>query len=232
MKEPSLDTSAHALKSPPDAPDARSAAEKEAATHASHPADAAQPQAKDEKLLTTGEMARLTSSTLRTVRFYEEEGILRPARRTDGGHRLFDKSELDRLLFVSDLRTAGLSLDEIKEILEVKKTATSGQQASEEVRRILSERIQDLEEKLVVLTRLRDEFVRTAEIVTGCLNCNDNEVFPNDCSDCSVISTQPELPRSARVIWSVVASQDKQGAEDGASTSPSNGGTDGSPTRG
>jgi DNA-binding transcriptional MerR regulator len=229
MKEPAQDTSAHALKSPPDA---AGVADKEAATLTSQPVDAAQPHAKDEKLLTTGEMARLTSSTLRTVRFYEEEGILRPARRTDGGHRLFDKSELDRLLFVSDLRTAGLSLDEIKEILEVKKTAASGQEASEEVRRILSERIQDLEEKLVVLTRLRDEFIRTAEIVSGCLNCNDNAAFPNDCSDCSVMSSQPEIPRSARVVWSVVASQEKQGAEDGASTSPSNSGTDGNPTGG
>lgn len=44
----------------------------------------------DGALLTTGEMARQSSNTLRTVRFYEEEGILRPVRRTDGGHRLFD----------------------------------------------------------------------------------------------------------------------------------------------
>ena len=36
-------------------------------------------------------MARLSMSTLRTVRFYEEEGILRPIARTDGGHRLFER---------------------------------------------------------------------------------------------------------------------------------------------
>src|ERR1700734_3560260 len=57
-------------------------------------------------LLTTGEMARRSNNTLRTVRFYEEEGILRPVRRTEGGHRLFDRRELERLMLVTDLRTA------------------------------------------------------------------------------------------------------------------------------
>src|SRR5512135_1014731 len=52
---------------------------------------------------TTGEMARLSDNTLRTVRFYEEAGIIRPVGRTEGGHRLFERAELDRLLLVSDL---------------------------------------------------------------------------------------------------------------------------------
>ena len=42
-------------------------------------------------------MARLTGNTLRTVRFYEEAGILRPDRRSAGGHRLFSQHELERL---------------------------------------------------------------------------------------------------------------------------------------
>ena len=78
------------------------------------------PSAEHGALLTTGEMARRSGNTLRTVRFYEEEGILRAVRRTDGGHRLFDEPELERLTLVTDMRSAGLSLDEIKHILEVK----------------------------------------------------------------------------------------------------------------
>ena len=61
-------------------------------------------------LLTTGDMARKSGSTLRTVRFYEEAGILKPTQRTEGGHRLFEASELDKLRLVSDLRSAGFSL--------------------------------------------------------------------------------------------------------------------------
>jgi DNA-binding transcriptional MerR regulator len=157
----------------------------------------------DEKLLTTGEMARLSNSTLRTVRFYEEEGILRPAKRTEGGHRLFRRTELDRLLFVSDLRTAGLSLDEIKEILELKGSSASGKQAATNAMRIFTARIQELQEKVAVLARLRDELVKTNDIVSACLSCNDHEIFPNACGNCSVMTSQSALPRSTRVVWSV-----------------------------
>lgn len=191
----------------------------ETKNHQMQPTNGAEPEAgskanrgSDERLLTTGEMARLSNSTLRTVRFYEEEGILRPARRTEGGHRLFHKSELDRLLFVSDLRTAGFSLEDIKEILELKKRSNSGAEAAAQVRRILSTRIDELKEKVAVLTRLREEFARTNEIVEVCLSCNEHEAFPDSCGECAKIEQPLNLPRSARVVWAV-----------GASPSPSSG---------
>ena len=77
----------------------------------------AAPRRKD-GFLTTGDMARLSSNTLRTVRFYEEAGLLSPVQRTDGGHRLFPQSELRKLQLVSDLRAAGFSLEEIREMIE------------------------------------------------------------------------------------------------------------------
>lgn len=181
-------------------------------------------RAPEERLLTTGEMARLSNSTLRTVRFYEEEGILRPAKRTEGGHRLFRRSELDRLLFVSDLRTAGLSLEDIKEILELKKTSASGPEAAAQVRRILSVRIDELKEKVAVLARLREEFARTNEIVEACLTCNDHEAFPDGCGDCTKMTQQSNLPRSARVVWAVGSSQPALSGNGGSKGDGSKGG--------
>jgi len=154
-------------------------------------------------LLTTGEMARLSNSTLRTVRFYEEEGILRPARRTDGGHRLFERSELDRLMLVTDLRMAGLSLDDIKAILEVKRAASSGSAAAESAIRVLGVRITELKEKLTVLDRLREDLEETSRIVAGCLACQNETSFPDGCATCTVMTTHPTLPRSVRVLWSI-----------------------------
>lgn len=148
-------------------------------------------------------MARLSNSTLRTVRFYEEEGILRPARRTEGGHRLFERTELDRLMLVTDLRMAGLSLDDIKAILEVKKAAASGAIAAESALRVLGARIEELKEKLTVLNRLRDDLEETTRIVAGCMACQNELSFPDGCAKCSVMTTHPALPRSVRVLWSV-----------------------------
>ena len=160
-------------------------------------------RSREPALLTTGEMARLSSSTLRTVRFYEEEGILRPARRTDGGHRLFERTELDGLMLVTDLRMAGLSLDDIKAILEVKRAAASGSAAASSAVRILGSRITELEEKLTVLSRLRDDLEATSRIVEGCLTCQKETMSSEDCAACSIMTAHPTLPRSVRVLWSI-----------------------------
>jgi DNA-binding transcriptional MerR regulator len=169
-------------------------------------------------LLTTGEMARRSSNTLRTVRFYEEEGILRPARRTEGGHRLFRSAELDRLMFVSDLRMAGLSLEEIKAILALKQGSSTGGEAATHTTRLLNERISELEQKLAVLTRLRQDLARTSDIMTGCLGCQDSK-FPHHCETCTIMTSPPELPRCMRVLWSSrkVEGEEGVGGEQGAS---------------
>jgi MerR family Zn(II)-responsive transcriptional regulator of zntA len=155
----------------------------------------------DSSLLTTGEMARCSNNTLRTVRFYEEEGILHPARRTDGGHRLFPRSELDRLMLITDMRLAGLSLEEIKKILEVKQTGLSGSEASRQATQMLSGRIEELREKLLVLTRLREDLAATSDIMTACVNCHAPH-FPTSCESCTVMASPATLPRSMRVLWS------------------------------
>lgn len=160
-------------------------------------------RARENVLLTTGEMARLSNSTLRTVRFYEEEGILRPARRTDGGHRLFERTELDRLMLVTDLRMAGLSLDDIKAILDVKRAAASGSAAAESAVKVLGVRITELKEKLTVLNRLRDDLEETSRIVAGCMACKNEVSSPEACGQCSVMTQHPSLPRSVRVLWSI-----------------------------
>jgi DNA-binding transcriptional MerR regulator len=158
----------------------------------------------DGSLLTTGEMARCSNNTLRTVRFYEEEGILRPARRTDGGHRLFQRSELDRLVLVTDMRLAGLSLDEIKQILEVKQSSASGSAAARQATQVLSGRIEELREKLLVLTRLREDLAATTDIMTACVDCHEPQ-FPTSCATCTVMTSPATLPRSMRVLWSASA---------------------------
>jgi DNA-binding transcriptional MerR regulator len=168
----------------------------------SHPHENDHPAEPDDgALLTTGEMARCSNNTLRTVRFYEEEGILRPVRRTEGGHRLFDRPELERLLVVTDMRAAGLSLDEIKQILEVKQRAHSGDEASRQATGILSKRIAELRDKLSVLTRLQEDLVQTSDIMSACVDCHDTR-FPTRCESCPVLAAHPTLPRSMRVLWS------------------------------
>ena len=73
----------------------------------------------DAPLLRIQEVAAMLGLTTRTIRYYEEVGLLAPAARSDGDYRLYDASDLDRLRFIRDLRDdAGFSLAQIRQLLE------------------------------------------------------------------------------------------------------------------
>jgi DNA-binding transcriptional MerR regulator len=152
---------------------------------------------------TTGEMARLSNNTLRTVRFYEEAGILRPVGRTEGGHRLFERPELDRLLLVSDLREAGMSLEEIRTLLDARDNGASGAEAARNVVTSLRRHVSDINHKVEVLTRLHDDLTRTVESASDLLECGDHKYSPESCNACAKLEATRTLPRAMRVLFPV-----------------------------
>jgi len=81
--------------------------------HDFHAVDSAQP------LLRIQEVAATLGLTARTIRYYEEIGLLTPAARSEGDYRLYDADDVERLRFIKDLRDeAGFSLAEISRMLE------------------------------------------------------------------------------------------------------------------
>ncbi|MEZ4440414.1 MAG: MerR family transcriptional regulator [Polyangiaceae bacterium] len=164
-------------------------------------------------LLTTGDMARITGNTLRTVRFYEEAGILRPDRRSAGGHRLFSQRELERLQFISDMRAASLSLDEIRGLLELKERAQSGREAAEGALGALDRQLKVIEEKMAVFARLKAELEQARVLLDHCRDCTNERPFPSGCHDCEVMSG-PGVPQSMRVLWSLSSEADHSTTSD------------------
>ncbi|NKZ09334.1 MerR family transcriptional regulator, partial [Actinomadura latina] len=70
----------------------------------------------DDTSLGIGDLAALTGVSVRTIRFYCDEGVLEPGR-SAGGHRRFDRSAVDRLRLVRRLRALGLGLPAIAAVL-------------------------------------------------------------------------------------------------------------------
>ena len=71
------------------------------------------------RLLRIQEVAAEVGLTARSIRYYEEIGLLEPAARSEGDYRLYDADDLDRLRFIKGLRDdAGFSLAEIGQLLE------------------------------------------------------------------------------------------------------------------
>jgi DNA-binding transcriptional MerR regulator len=66
-----------------------------------------------------GEVARRTGSSRQLIRWYEEQGLLPPPRRTQGGQRRYDEAALNRILFIRHARDLGFSLQDIRALLEL-----------------------------------------------------------------------------------------------------------------
>lgn len=68
-------------------------------------------------LLTIGELARATGLTVRTIRYWSDEGALPPVARSAGGYRLYDAASVARLELIRTLRELGLGLDAVRKVL-------------------------------------------------------------------------------------------------------------------
>ena len=66
-----------------------------------------------------GELARALGVTTRTLRLYEQLGLIDPPRRTDGGIRFYDKEDIRRIKFVLKVKELGLSLKQMQELAEI-----------------------------------------------------------------------------------------------------------------
>lgn len=71
------------------------------------------------EVLTIGELAQRSGVSTATLRYYDRLGLLRPADRSAGGYRLFGVDEQERLRFILRAKALGLSLDEIRLLLDV-----------------------------------------------------------------------------------------------------------------
>jgi DNA-binding transcriptional MerR regulator len=74
----------------------------------------------DEALLQIGAVAQLVDLSLRTVRHYEEAGLVRPAARTAGGFRLYDNDTVARLLLIKQMKPLGFTLEEMRLLIETR----------------------------------------------------------------------------------------------------------------
>jgi len=74
---------------------------------------------KEEKFIQIGELAKKTKVTPRTIKHYEEKGLLKPFKKTQGGFRLYQNDKVELMGRIRQLKKAGFSLSEVKEMEEI-----------------------------------------------------------------------------------------------------------------
>jgi len=111
----------------------------------------------DEPLLSIAEIGERTGLSPRTLRYYEELGLLPDVRRRAGGRRVYGPDEVGRLRFIRRLKAFGLSLAEIKELNAVHGLAGSTRDMLVRLEELLSGHLVDVYGRLGELMKLRDE---------------------------------------------------------------------------
>ncbi|MFF3085112.1 heavy metal-responsive transcriptional regulator [Streptomyces nojiriensis] len=122
-----------------------------------------------------GDLAAAVQVTAKTIRFYEQAGLLPAPPRTTGGYRDYAPEAVSRLVFIRDAQGAGLTLAEIRSVLEIR---DSGQAPCTQVTNLIDQRLADVEQRMADLrqtrTALRELARRAAD--TDPDTCSEGEI--------------------------------------------------------
>ena len=102
-----------------------------------------------------GDLARRAAVTPRTIRYYERLGLIPAGEREGKGQHRFPESTLLRLTKIDQLKRIGLSLDEVRSVIDLYFTDPSGWQAKSKVRALLRQHLAETDAKLAALTAFR-----------------------------------------------------------------------------
>jgi len=128
-----------------------------------------------------GELAASSGVSAKTIRFWEEAGVLPLPSRTSSGYRDYQPDVVDRLTFVRHAQSAGLSLDQIRRVLGI---GDSGERPCEHVTQLINERLDEVEARIADLKATRSHLLVLAR------RAADQD--PLQCSGyCSILDVEP-----------------------------------------
>jgi MerR family copper efflux transcriptional regulator len=138
--------------------------------------------------VTVGRAAALTGLSPKAIRLYESKGLLPEAERTESGYRLFGDDDLDVLHFIRQAKTLDLTLDEIRDILDLQRC---GEQPCARVTGMLDSHLAEIDQKLADLRRLRRSLLDARRAATAARRRGSDAVV------CRIIEHAPSTPGQA-----------------------------------
>ncbi|MEZ9233608.1 Zn(2+)-responsive transcriptional regulator [Vibrio amylolyticus] len=124
-----------------------------------------------------GELAKKCQVSTDTLRFYEKNQLIKPAGRSESGYRLYNEANQRQVSFVLKAKELGLSLDEIKELLEIKLEPT--EHSCAEVKSITTAKLALIDSKMKELNRIRTALKKINDACCG--------LVEDDASHCSIL---------------------------------------------
>jgi DNA-binding transcriptional MerR regulator len=145
--------------------------------------DPAESAALPPDLVKIGDLARLAEVTPRTVRFYEDLGLIEPASRSVGGFRLYGVEQADRLRALLRLKEVGFSLDDIRAYRDLAQHGEVAFTVMGRLRDRISEGARQLRQRIGRLQEALIDLEHTATTLEACHGC-DRKIYDRACHDC------------------------------------------------
>lgn len=133
----------------------------------------------------------MLATSVRTIRYYEEELLIEPFR-TEKGTRLYSKPHLQRLSAILKLTQSGFSIETIRHIGSIREQSSTGKESSHQLSKLLDETCSNLEKQILTLENLKAEMQSIQQIIASCIHCNKHP-STKGCPDCPVIQKLDEV---------------------------------------
>ncbi|MFV7430149.1 MerR family transcriptional regulator [Pseudomonas shirazica] len=124
-----------------------------------------------------GALSKETACNIETIRYYEKIGLLPVASRSNGGHRVYNETHRDRLLFIRQGRGLGFSLEDVRELISL---SGDHQRSCSEALALVRQHLQTVEAKLAKLQAIQGALVEMAD---SCQTCCPGAKAP----DCTIV---------------------------------------------
>lgn len=145
-----------------------------------------------------GELAERLGTTVRTIRYYEEAGLLSPLR-SKGGTRHYNDAHVARLHVIRELADSGFSLDAIRLVAKARERCKTGDEGSRKVSVQLDKAILEIDRRLGELQNLKIELDRAKSIIKKCRGCQ-NRPTSSGCPTCPVKQRRNDIEMLS-LIW-------------------------------
>ncbi|MFC4982896.1 MerR family transcriptional regulator [Streptomyces atroolivaceus] len=132
----------------------------------------------DDKHMQIGEVAARTELSLRTIRHYEETGLVTPSARSRGGFRLYAETDVQRLMTIRRMKPLGFTLDQMRDLLDATDRLDREPGLGVDAREALLERVREYEQAAgEQVDRLRTQLAR-AEDFAATLRARRERTLP------------------------------------------------------
>jgi DNA-binding transcriptional MerR regulator len=145
----------------------------------------------NDRRLTIGELACQTGLSIKTIRYYESRGLLEQPPRTQGGYRLYGPEEAARVRFIQRAKLLGLTLEEIRELVELAIRCNEGEIVPR-LEEVLEAKLAETERKMAELSAFRQNLLYYRERAEDLRDRVPTDRYCEDVSFCGCLEAVTE----------------------------------------